>query len=284
MKSLIALLLLTASPLLLAKNTIWQVSDGDQQMFLVGTIHVLSEDDLPLPAIYDTLFQKSDVLFFETDLAAIGTPSFQQMLQQKAFYPSGKSLADVLSEPANNQLQQYIADNKLSADAFYKMRPGMASLTIAMLEMMRLGMTQQGVDFTYFQKAQVSEKPTVALETLEQHVDFIVNMGGGDPSQLILKTLQDVDKMPSLLSTLRTAWKTGDSQTLKHEFVEVMQKDYPNMYQQLLVQRNQQWMPKLVSAMKNDKTEMVLVGAAHLFGKDGLLAMLEAKGFTITQL
>jgi uncharacterized protein YbaP (TraB family) len=56
------------------------------------------------------------------------------------------------------------------------------------------------------------------------------------------------------------------------------------MYQRLLVNRNRTWLPKLEALFTRPKPAFVVVGAAHLVGTDGLLTMLRAKGYKITQL
>jgi uncharacterized protein YbaP (TraB family) len=58
-------------------------------------------------------------------------------------------------------------------------------------------------------------------------------------------------------------------------------KTYPLFYKKLLVQRNQNWIPQIESLLKEDKNVLIIVGAAHLAGEDGLLALLTEKGHHI---
>jgi uncharacterized protein YbaP (TraB family) len=52
----------------------------------------------------------------------------------------------------------------------------------------------------------------------------------------------------------------------------------------MLVDRNKNWMPKIDQLLSRNGHSLVVVGAAHLVGPDGLLAMLRAKGYTVDQL
>ena len=61
-------------------------------------------------------------------------------------------------------------------------------------------------------------------------------------------------------------------------------KDFPDIYQSLLVDRNNNWLPQIEAMFDSKDTEFVLVGALHLVGKDGLLQRLEAAGYKVTQL
>jgi uncharacterized protein YbaP (TraB family) len=62
-----------------------------------------------------------------------------------------------------------------------------------------------------------------------------------------------------------------------------LKKD-PQMYQRLLVARNRNWMPKLEALFNRPGRAFVVVGAAHLVGPDGLIALLQAKGYRVEQM
>jgi uncharacterized protein len=55
------------------------------------------------------------------------------------------------------------------------------------------------------------------------------------------------------------------------------------LYQRLLVERNKNWLPKLEALFARKSAAFVVVGAAHLVGPDGLVAMLKAKGYAVEQ-
>ena len=61
-------------------------------------------------------------------------------------------------------------------------------------------------------------------------------------------------------------------------------KSEPQMYERLLLERNRTWLPKIEALFARPRPSFVVVGAAHLVGADGLLAMLRARGYTIQQL
>jgi uncharacterized protein YbaP (TraB family) len=60
-----------------------------------------------------------------------------------------------------------------------------------------------------------------------------------------------------------------------------MRKDYPELYQQVLVERNNNWLPQIEAFLKTPETELILVGALHLAGNDGLLAQLRQRGYKV---
>jgi uncharacterized protein YbaP (TraB family) len=58
-------------------------------------------------------------------------------------------------------------------------------------------------------------------------------------------------------------------------------KDYPKVYQSLLVERNNNWLPKIERLIKQPEEKFILVGALHLIGEDGLLQQLKNRGYQV---
>jgi uncharacterized protein YbaP (TraB family) len=63
-----------------------------------------------------------------------------------------------------------------------------------------------------------------------------------------------------------------------------MRAETPDLYDSLLRQRNLKWIPQIERMLRDADKEFVLVGAAHLVGEDGLLQLLQAKGYGVRQL
>lgn len=55
------------------------------------------------------------------------------------------------------------------------------------------------------------------------------------------------------------------------------------MHEDLIVKRNQAWLPQIETMLDSEPVEFVLVGVAHLSGEDGLLAELQMRGCAIEQ-
>jgi uncharacterized protein YbaP (TraB family) len=83
---------------------------------------------------------------------------------------------------------------------------------------------------------------------------------------------------------MNQAWRSGDLRRLEATSAIPLRDDFPAIYQALLVDRNNAWMPQIVAMSKTAEIEFILVGALHLVGSDGLLSMLSSRGYQITQL
>jgi hypothetical protein len=281
---LMTMLLSVASQTTQAETSLWKISHGQHVLYLGGTIHVLRQSDYPLPAAYQQAFERSKLVGFETDLRQINTRDFQQLLLAKARYPAGENLADHLSLEAFQALQHYCEDTGIAVETLLPFKPALAMLTMMSLELARQDVTGIGVDNYFLQQAEAAGKPTLGLESAEKQLNFIVSMGEGQESEFILHSLQDLQQLGTLLQQMIDEWRSGNSRGLDRLFVAPLAQEYPAMYQALLVERNQAWLPKIEQLLQTELTELVLVGVAHLVGADGLVQQLEQRGYQVEQL
>jgi uncharacterized protein YbaP (TraB family) len=99
---------------------------------------------------------------------------------------------------------------------------------------------------------------------------------------LLAETLKDLETEQTNMSKLVDSWRNGDAAAIERIVLKDLKQE-PVLYQRLLVERNKNWLPKLDALMARSGHAMVVVGAAHLVGPDGLLAMLKSKGYRIEQ-
>lgn len=260
---------------------VWLVTKEDKQFYLAGTIHLLSETDYPLPTAFEQAFANSEHFWFETDLQQMASPQGTMQLLAQNTYPPGQDLQQHLSPPVFQQLQAAAASRHWPLATLKQFKPAFAAMTITVLELQRLGAAGTGVDLYYWQKAQAANRPTSGLETLEQHLAVLTAMNQLDANEVMLATLQDLDKLQQVLGKMKLAWKQGDIAQLEVLFLADLQQ-YPELEQLLLTRRNQQWMRQLTQPSMHNS--MVFVGALHLAGEHSLLTLLADAGYQLTQL
>ena len=267
----------------LAETSLWRVSNGTNALFIGGTVHVLSKTDYPLPAAFDAAYKESSKLVFETDIGASENPAFAQTMLQRMMFTDEKNLKGVLRSDVYAQLEKFGAARGVPMAMLEKMRPVMAIMTLTFMELQRLGMADTGVDSYFYQRAQTDKKMLGYLESNEQQLDFITNMGKGRENDFVLYSLKDLNNVEEIMQKLKAAWRSGDNDELAALSLASMRQDFPQIYQQLLVERNQNWLPLIESMLSDPGTEMILVGALHLVGKEGVLHALREKGYRIEQ-
>lgn len=278
------LILVLYAPQVFSETSLWRVSKGANSLFIGGTIHVLRKTDYPLPTAFDTAFTQSAKIIFETDIATTENPAFGQQMMQRLMYSDGRTLKDGLSQKVYQQLEKFCTERGVPIVMFQQMRPPIAVLTLMMLELQRLGISNVGVDSHYFQRARTEGKRVGELETAAEQLDFLAKLGEGREDDFVRYSLKDMAQLETVMRDLTAAWREGDQKKMAALSLEEMRTEFPDIYQQLLVGRNKNWLPRIESMLKDPGVELVLVGAMHLLGEDGVLELLRKRGYHLEQL
>ncbi len=266
-----------------SETSLWQISKNGNELYLGGTIHVLKKEDYPLPVEFAKAFKKSDILVFETDIEKAKSPEFAQKMVQMFTYPPGKSIKEAIDRKTFSKLKKHLTERNIPIDLFLHYKPSMIVLMLTVIELQKMGMVDIGVDEYFYKKAKQAGKETTYFETTDEQLKFLLVMGNGNENEMIMSTINDMNKMETMMAVIRSAWLKGDENKMAEMTLADMIRDYPDMYQTLLVKRNNNWMPHIERMMNDKKVEMVLVGALHLVGKDGLLQQLRSKGYSVKQ-
>ncbi len=267
-----------------AGSPVWKVSDGENRVFLGATVHLLAADDYPLPSTLATAYARSARLVLETDLARLQSPATAAVMLAALSYPPGQSIRQFVAPDTYDELARFFAARGVAMTQVDGFRPGMISTMMTLLELQRLGLTAPGVDAHFEARAVRDGKPLGRLESVDDQIGFLARMGKGREDDLLRYSLREVDKLPSLWPAIRNAWRDGNMDQLAELGVTPLEQDFPRIYEDLLVARNQAWIPQIEAMLQSRETELVLVGALHLAGRDGLLEQLAARGYMIEQL
>jgi uncharacterized protein YbaP (TraB family) len=265
------------------QSSVWSIKGKGNIIYLGGTIHLLREQDFPLPAEFDMAYDASSVLVFETDIKALETPEFQQNLVKKSIFPGDSTIKDVLSEETYKLLEEACTKTGLPFAQIQKLRPSVLVISLVAIEYQKLGINAPGVDVHYSRRGMDVGKTTRFLETIDEQINLLANMGKGHENEFVQQSIEDLKKVETQMLEMISSWRNGHTKESEIELQD-MKTEYPELYQDLLVKRNNAWMPKIETFFETDEVEFILVGNLHLHGEDGLLSQLKKKGYKIKQL
>ena len=282
MKKLIFIQFFTISSVFFAygQSSVWEVSKGRKKVYIAGSVHILRPSDYPLPKEFDEAYAKADVVVFEADINKLSSAEAARQFMNKMAYTDGRTLKSVLSEKNYIALKESL--HPLPIKNLENFKPLMAILTITALNINKLGIMSDGVDKYLFNRAKKDKKKIFFLETPDFQVDLLSRIGDDKEDEFVMYSLNDLKTMENDLNALISTWKNG-SATLIPSQIKEMQREYPALYQSMLVKRNNSWLPKIENYINNDRTELIIVGNAHLHGTDGLLHLLSEKGYKVRQ-
>ena len=280
-KAILIFTLFILQNVLFAQTSIWKIQKNDEIIYLGGTIHLLRAKDYPLPIEYEKAYQNANSIYFETDLQTLENPAMQKTILSHMLYKNGKKLSNVLSPKVYQALKEHAQSRGLNLQQFDGFKPAMILLSLTVIELQRMDINASGVDKYYLNKSLKDKKHIGQLESVQTHMNYMASMGQGNEDNLIIQSLKDFKETKTKFLSMIKAWREGENETLYNLFVIDMKKNTPQLYKSILVERNNNWMPVLKSLFKNNKTEFVLVGAAHLVGEDGLLQQFKNQGFSV---
>jgi len=274
-----------AAPAAAAKHLAWRVSKGPRTVaFLVGSIHVLTTKAYPLPPVFDTVFEQSATLVEEVDLGASGDVSALLPTAAGAVFTDGQTLRTVLDAATFAQVEAKVAATGLPIALVERMKPWLVAMLLVVPELSRAGFDPaQGLDRHYFDRARDAGRPVRGLETAAYQVERLNGLPLSVQIDMLKATLDDVEAQVRSVDTIVTAWRGGDLATLERLLLQSF-RESPAIYQRLLVDRNRDWVPKIAQCVAEPAPCLVVVGAAHLLGADGLVTLLGAAGFTLEQM
>jgi len=267
-----------------AKDFVWKVTGKSGTLYLVGSVHLLTQDFYPLSPTLERVYQDSDLLVEEADMGELISPQSQMQILARGMLPSSQSLDQLVSPATLADVSKRVAQLGMPMEPLKRFKPWFLALTLSALEWQKAGFDGQlGIDRHFFDRAKKDGKRVMGLETAEFQMALFDGLPPDQQEQLLVGTLKDLDTELANLSRMVQAWKTGDASTLE-EIVTKDLKSEPALYERLLAQRNRTWLPKLEPLLERSGRSLVVVGAAHLVGPDGLLAMLTAKGYRVEQM
>jgi len=278
------LLILLGSALLYGKNTLWQVSSGDNSIFILGSIHLMKEDSYPLGDAIDTVFQKSEVLVMELDPDSAGSSRIQAMMMLKGMLPGNQTLRDMLPEVIYKRAVVEAGNLGLPIDACQKFRPWFFAVTLSALKLQQMGFdASHGVDRYFFEKAKKRNMEVLPLESYAFQLNLFNELPDSLEADLVLQTMDDLEIMETEMEQMVDAWKRGNVSKLEEIMTESFQ-EYPALYQAFLVKRNLAWTDKIARFLEQGNRYFLVVGAGHLIGPESVIDMLEQRGYAVRQL
>ena len=129
-------------------------------------------------------------------------------------------------------------------------------------------------------------KKIQGLETVEFQMDLFESMTAEEGEKFLLYTLQEIDQEKKYLNDIVAYWARGDVAPIEKILTEIFesQPELENINRKLLDDRNRGMVETIEALLGKDQIHFIVVGAAHLIGEEGIIEILERKGYRLRQL
>lgn len=267
-----------------SKGMIWEVKSGRGTTYLLGSIHVFRQDLYPLQDAIEQAFQQSKVLIVEADIRGLDGKKALEVMQARGTFQDGRSLEETVSKKTYALVRKNkgLLGNDLAT--INRAKPWYASTLVATLELSRAGFdVVNGVDSYFMNRAGEGKKKVVALETVDEQFRLFDQLSDESQDEMLFETLRELKGVSKDMNQMLERWSSGDGAHLE----KLVKKEFlknAEAYRVLLTERNQRWLPRIQACITQGESCMVVVGAAHLLGADGLIEQLRKQGYDVRQL
>ena len=271
---------------------LWKVSDNDNSVYLLGSFHMLRADDYPLSADVDKAFADAEALVFELPPEEMGSPELGKAMIAAAVRTDGKTLDDDLPPDVEAHYDAWLLANEAAigkaiggnAQVLQMFEPWFVGLMITIVEAQKQGMESKlGLDMHLANAAKDAGKPARGLESGREQLAFFDGMSTVEQVQMLDESTTGAADGKQELESLHRKWRAGDADALWKEMALETRRKYPALYRRINTDRNDAWVPKVQAmlARPGGDDTLVVVGALHLLGGDGVVEKLRRKGYRV---
>lgn len=277
-KLLLAMVAMTfAVPSAIAQNSLLYKVEGNniKTSYVFGTMHMMPKVDFLLEEKVKNAFAASDLIMMELDM---DEPNMQTEIMKYAILATDDSLANHMTPEEYKILDDYFTTKMgVGMAAFAKLKPFIISST-AMIA--HLGQDMASFEATFLQMAAADKKEVKGLETIEFQMSMFDEQSYEEQIDQVIEMLQKEGGMGAYFDEIVSAYTSQDINVLYKVLNEFFEDDEA-FKKKMLDDRNENWIPKIGENSKGNSV-FYAVGAGHLGGEKGVIALLTASGYTVT--
>lgn len=264
--------------------SLWRVEGAHSTIYLLGSVHLLRESDYPLPSAIEVAYAEADALVMEIDMDDLDPIASQALVTQLGVIHDGRTLRDLLGADLYAQAQRSALAMDIPLEMLAKSEPWLAAITIEQLALQRIGFNPMyGVEMYLMGKSVEDGKEITGLESLEEQLNFLDSLSIDAQRDLLMQTLAEGIDIQAEMGRLIDAWRYGDVHYLEQNMLADL-LDYPELYAALVGNRNRRWVSAIESMLNDDQNYLIIVGALHLVGEDGVPELLSRQGIDVSQM
>ncbi len=262
---------------------LWKIVTPKATSYLLGSVHVARPDFYPLDRRVEEAFAQCSALAVEADIG-VGLDQLAEAVEKLGYYPAdgGDGLERHLSPRTLRQFEKI----HLDVAALRQLKPWLAALVIDAQLFKALGFDiNLGIDKHFLDAARQRDLPIRQLESLDAQLRLFADMPDACAEAQLYEALRAVQNKGRLLKKTVALWQAGDAETLAGLVARDLDAhpEYRDCADGFFGRRNRAMADIVNDWLGQGEPVFVVVGAGHLVGPDGLVALLRAKGYDVTQ-
>ncbi len=270
---------------------LWKIEKpGADPSYLFGTVHLSDSRVTGMSdKVKNTLHQSKQLAVEVADLSDAAMAKAMTNAAGLLIYTDGHTLSEKLSPEEFKQVQGVLEKSGLPGDVAPMLRPWIINMLLAIsdCERKRVAAGVTVLDMKLEEEAKKDKINIVGLETIEQQLASLAEVADDEQIQMLKAGLKYADRTDDMIETMvqlylkRQMGAAVPFQIAMAAKAGTPASAYDSFQKSLLVDRNARMRDK-VKPLIDMGAAFVAIGALHLPGKTGLVALLREAGYTIT--
>ena len=264
--------------------TMWKVAGASNSVYLLGSIHLLRSQDYPLPTAIDAAYDDAEVLIMEVDMDDMDPFAAQAAFTRYGVLHDDTTLRDLMGDGLYLEAIAAAEIIGIPLGMLQKTEPWYAAMTVEIMMLSRIGFNPTlGIEMHMMSKATQDGKTIEGFETVEEQIQFLDGMSLQAQRDMLLSTLAESTKLGEMMDGLIEAWRHGDIAELEAGMLDELAK-HEELNKTLVTDRNSRWVGQIEELLDDVDDYLIIVGALHLIGPQGVPNQLEDMGYDVHQL
>lgn len=278
-----------------SKGFAWKVTNKDNTMYFLGSIHIGTTDLYPINYKLKEAFNEADELLVEVDVLQ---PKGIQEFIQIATYTDGTTIQDHVSPETYDKILKVCEKLNLPIEQYNKIKPWYLTNNLNVIissgseNMEDASLAANlGLDLYFITSAYSINKPIVELESYSSQAKIFDGLSDetqqqnlNDVMDIILSDDKSVTDISSeIILNWQTMWQQGNIDSFKEDYTKALGEEESEFNMMLLGERDKNMAVKLSEMLERDgqNTYFVVVGAAHLVVDNMVIDQLKEKGYNV---
>lgn len=268
--------------------------DSDINIYLLGSIHAADKGIYPLNDTIMSSYNKSDYLAVEVDTVALTSDfDLQVSLAQKMLYTDGTTIKDHIGEELYTKMVAKLKEKGSYNSMYDNYKPAFFESLFENAIIVDADMdANAGIDMHFLKLAKKENKNILEIETAASQYDLLLNNPIELDKMMLEGYVESYDESISEMKDLYNAWKKGDANELEQKLMSTsseglsqteieMIENYNNT---LINKRNYIMTDALEKYYAEEKNVFCVVGVGHVVGDQGIISLMEQRGYNVEKL
>ena len=257
----------------------WRYENGPTRVHLVGSIHVLKAALHPIPQRMETAFRHAEHVVVEVDVINADPAAIAKTFAKFALLADGARVEESLTPSQRDHLSEELRRLGIGTDAVAQIKPLFLASQLSVARLATFGyLPNYGLEAHFV--SQLGNRTLHELETIEQQLALLASPSMEDQVEMLVNTLDEMAEIEPTVAQMVRAWFLGDDDELLRLFEQYTARSDADgrLLESLVYARNVTLAAGIKDILSKPGSWFVIVGAGHLPGPRGIVALLEAQG------